>query len=125
MCNSEIVFKKCKQLFEKYATIVNRLLQLIVIIYRHVFLDSNVVHCTNGIRVVELRYIPEGCVCHHWEFLHENPPTEFEVSIEDLHHLVIPENGAEMALVIEDDAGNVVKRRVTPNILLRQSASVS
>jgi hypothetical protein len=46
------------------------------------------------------------------------------VVIDDLHHLVVPENGAEMALLIEDDVGNVLKRRVTPNILLRHCAPV-
>jgi len=56
-------------------------------------------------------------VGHHWEFLDESPPTEFEVFIDDLRHLVVPDNGAEMVLLVEDDHGNVLKRRVTSSVL--------
>lgn len=88
-------------------------------------LCSNVVTCKNGIRIVELRFLPEGCVCHHWEFPDENPPAEFAVCVDDLHNLAMPENGVEMVLLAEDDAGNVMKRRVKASILHGQSLPCS
>ena len=66
-----------------------------------------------GIRLVELR---KGSVCHHWEFLAENPPTEFTICIDDVHHLVI-ENDVEVVVVVEDSAGAILKRKLLPDEL--------
>jgi len=70
---------------------------------------SNVVQSAGGLRLIELR---RGSVCHHWEFLSENPPTEFTVSIDDLRHLVI-ESDVEFIVVVVDDAGMILKRKVS------------
>jgi len=74
---------------------------------------SAVVRSAAGLRLVELR---KGSVCHHWEFLAENAPTEFTVSIDDVRHLVI-ENDAEMVVVVVDTDGAILKRRLLPNEL--------
>lgn len=66
-----------------------------------------------GLRLVELR---KGSVCHHWEFLAENPPTEFIVVIDDVRHLVI-ENEVELIVVVEDSAGAILKRKLLPDEL--------
>jgi len=50
-------------------------------------------------------------VCHHWEFLTDNPPTEFTVSIDDLRHIMI-ENDVEIVVAVEDSAGAVLKRKL-------------
>jgi len=67
-----------------------------------------VVRSAVGLRLVELR---KGSVCHHWEFLTENPPTEFTVSVDDLHHIKI-ENDVELVVVVEDSAGAILKRKL-------------
>jgi len=80
---------------------------VIVLVY------SSVVRSTVGLRLVELR---KGSVCHHWEFLTENPPTEFTISIDDVRHLVI-EKDVEMVVVVEDSAGAILKRKLLPDEL--------
>jgi len=72
-----------------------------------------VVRSAVGLRLVELR---KGSVCHHWEFLAENPPTEFIVVIDDVRHLVI-ENEVELIVVVEDSAGAILKRKLLPDEL--------
>jgi len=74
---------------------------------------SSVVRSAVGLRLVELR---KGSVCHHWEFLAENPPTEFTISINDVRHLVI-ENDVEVVVVVEDNSGAMLKRKLLPNEL--------
>jgi len=78
-----------------------------------VYTYSNVVWSAVGLRLIELR---KGSVCHHWEFLAENPPTEFTISIDDVHHLTI-ENDVEVVVVVEDSAGAVLKRKLLPDEL--------
>ena len=74
---------------------------------------SSVIRSAVGIRLVELR---KDSVCHHWEFLAENPPTEFVVSIDDVPHLAI-DNDVEMVVVVEDNAGVILKRKFLPDEL--------
>jgi len=73
-----------------------------------VLVYSSRVRSAVGLRLVELR---KGSVCHHWEFLTDNPPTEFTVSIDDLRHIMI-ENDVEIVVAVEDSAGAVLKRKL-------------
>lgn len=66
-----------------------------------------------GLRLIELR---KGSVCHHWEFLAENPLTEFTVSLDEVRHVTV-ENDVELVVVVEDDAGAVFKRKLLPDEL--------
>jgi len=74
---------------------------------------SNVVSSAVGLRLIELR---NACVCHHWEFIAENPPTEFTISIDEVRHLTI-ESDMEVVVVVEDSAGTVLKRKLSPDEL--------
>ena len=75
--------------------------------------DSNVVWSAAGLRLIELR---KGSVCHHWEFLAENPPTEFTISIDEMRQLTV-DNDMELVIVVEDSSGAVLKRKLLPDEL--------
>jgi len=102
------VFKRCtSELLLAYSLIPCACVCLIGAGYR------SVIRSAVGIRLVELR---KGSVCHHWEFLAENLPTEFVISIDAVPHLVI-DNDVEMVVVVEDSAGAVLKRKFLPDEL--------
>ena len=62
------------------------------------------------LRLVELRSIPEGIVFHHWEFLHDKPPSEFQLRLSEIEELY--PNGTEFTMLAEDNYGNLLKRRL-------------
>jgi len=66
-----------------------------------------------GLRLIELR---KGSVCHHWEFLAEHPPMEFAISIDEVRHLTV-ENDVDLVVVVEDNDGTVIKRKLSPDEL--------
>lgn len=37
-----------------------------------------------GLRLIELRSLPEGVVFHHWEFLQDHPPTGMSALVVNL-----------------------------------------
>lgn len=79
-----------------------------------VALARNLIRCPSGLRLIELRTVPDGAVFHHWEFLHNPPPVQFVLNPEEIHEFspgVI--GGGEIGLLVEDDAGNILKKKIT------------
>jgi len=74
---------------------------------------SSTIRSSAGLRLVELR---KGSVCHHWEFVADNGPTEFIVNIDEVRHLVV-ENDTEVVVVAQDDSGAILKCKLLPHCL--------
>ncbi|KAI0210199.1 hypothetical protein LSAT2_005057 [Lamellibrachia satsuma] len=64
----------------------------------------------SGLRLVELRNHDNGTVVHHWEFLHDDPPTEFMVSLDKVKD-VLPNDSVEYSVLVEDSCGNITKKK--------------
>jgi len=73
---------------------------------------SNTVLCPHGLRLIELRGVPDGAVCHHWEFLQPQPPTRFYLDAREISKLVSPSGSTEVSLLVEDDCGNILKKKI-------------
>lgn len=72
----------------------------------------NRIRCPSGLRLIELRTVPDGAVFHHWEFLHDPPPVQFILDPEEIREFA-PGIGGEIGLLAEDDAGNILKKKIT------------
>lgn len=75
-------------------------------------MDGNLIRCPSGLRLIELRTVPDGAVFHHWEFLHNPPPVQFILDPEEIREFA-PGIGGEIGLLAEDDAGNILKKKIT------------
>ncbi|KAK2166704.1 hypothetical protein NP493_1293g01022 [Ridgeia piscesae] len=64
-----------------------------------------------GLRLIELRNHDNGTVVHHWEFLHDDPPTEFKVNLDKVKD-VLPADCVECSVMVEDSRGNISKKKV-------------
>ncbi|GFO01130.1 Zinc metalloproteinase [Plakobranchus ocellatus] len=62
-----------------------------------------------GLRLVELRTDPEGCVFHHWEFLNPAPPTEFILRKSKVTDM--PTEAPTVTVMAVDSYGNILKKR--------------
>ncbi|GFS26653.1 metalloprotease [Elysia marginata] len=62
-----------------------------------------------GLRLVELRTDPEGCVFHHWEFLNQTPPTEFTLKRSKVTGM--PDEAPTVTVMAQDSYGNIMKKR--------------
>ncbi|KAK3753599.1 hypothetical protein RRG08_010018 [Elysia crispata] len=62
-----------------------------------------------GLRLVELRTDPEGCVFHHWEFLNQTPPTEFTLRRSKVTGM--PVEAPTVTVMAVDSYGNIMKKR--------------
>ena len=72
--------------------------------------SSPLVSSASGLRVLELRTLPDSVVFHHWEFLHKSPPTQFRLKYKEVKELA--PNAAEITLVAEDIYGNILKKKI-------------
>ena len=70
-----------------------------------------------GLRLVELQDHDNGTVVHHWEFLNDDPPTEFKVNPGEVKDM-LPCDSVELSLLVEDSCGNVTKHRLCLDDLL-------
>lgn len=70
--------------------------------------------------------MPEGAVCHHWEFLHLQPPTQFVLDPSELNQLVSSpgEVVREVVILVEDDKGNILKKKISLTDLIQHSTPV-
>ena len=86
--------------------------------------DSCVLRCTTGLRLVELRSLPEGVVLHHWEFLHDRPPMRFR-----LRHVEISRfcgaAAREVGVLAEDEYGNIFKKKIPLSVLKEAESALS
>ena len=72
---------------------------------------SNLIISDAGLRIVELRSLPEGVVFHHWEFLNDRPPTSFRLKYSEIKSLASP-TMLEFTVLAEDCYGNVLKKKM-------------
>lgn len=72
--------------------------------------DRGTILADCGLRLAELRTIPEGVVFHHWEFLQDKPPLEFKLDRTEVASL--SKDAKEVTLVAIDGGGNVLKTKV-------------
>ena len=63
-----------------------------------------------GLRLIELRTLPDGVVFHHWEFLHSHPPKSFRLRYAELVPLC--QGGQEVTVIAEDNYGNILKHKL-------------
>ena len=87
------------------------LLYIIKSLNRNIFhvCFSSQIEAKSGLRLVELRSVPEGVVFHHWEFLTDRPPTTFRIKHSEI--LTLSPTAQEFTVLAEDSFGNVMKKK--------------
>lgn len=73
----------------------------------------NLIRCPSGLRLVELRSVSDGAVFHHWEFLYDQPPCHFVLKLEEIREFAPDAIVDEVGLLVEDDSGNILKKKIT------------
>ena len=68
------------------------------------------IESNTGLRLVEIRSLPENMVLHHWEFLHARPPKRFYLQYLELQEITL--NATEVTVIAEDSYGNIVKKKI-------------
>ncbi|XP_074643489.1 uncharacterized protein LOC141900467 [Tubulanus polymorphus] len=73
-------------------------------------INKNMVTSLYGLRIVELRSIPEGVVIRHWEFSGPASAKYFRIDGEEAKNK--SQNALMVSVIAEDERGNVIKKKV-------------
>ncbi|CAH1801671.1 unnamed protein product [Owenia fusiformis] len=75
--------------------------------------QGDMLHSSSGLRVIELRTVPDGMVFHHWEFLSGIPPITFKLKAVEIAGLSSQHSLKEFTVLAEDSFGNLLKKKVS------------